>query len=417
VPRADQGLTALQLAGEHLLEGIDLLVEQITERVWRAVTGYDDTLPERALLAAQVRPNILNTLEFLRSGRDLSDDDRTRLDDLGRSRALQGVPAAAMVQSFRTAERALIDAFCIFCIQHGINAAEQRSGIRAITSVLDKTEALTFDAYLATQRLLQYEHDNSTAVLIARMVEGSVNDRVEVDAQARLVGANPEFGYRCLAFAPMPAETEEAGPDPEALIDPTPRLTRLRRHLVSRLVEAGSPAPLAGVYSGALVLLVPVAGRDALATVQQALSRPQQRSEIVVGVGDEYPNLFEARASCRQALAALDVGLRLRRPREPIHYRDVVVEVMLLGDRAGSERLVANYLAPLAGQPELEQTLTVYLEQGKSALAAAERLTVHVNTVGYRLRRVRELTGYDLRVPAVAVNVALALRARDLLAG
>jgi hypothetical protein len=104
----------------------------------------------------------------VRSGRDINDEDRARLDDLGRSRALQGVPMAPMVQSFRTAERVLIDAFCIFCIRSSFNSAEQRSRILAIGAVLDKVEMATLDAYLETQRQLQQDHNNSTAVLVSR---------------------------------------------------------------------------------------------------------------------------------------------------------------------------------------------------------------------------------------------------------
>jgi DNA-binding PucR family transcriptional regulator len=40
---------------------------------------------------------------------------------------------------------------------------------------------------------------------------------------------------------------------------------------------------------------------------------------------------------------------------------------------------------------------------------------VHNNTVTYRLRRIRELTGYDLRKLDDVLLLGLALRANDLL--
>jgi hypothetical protein len=82
-----------------------------------------------------------------------------------------------MVQSFRTAERVLIDAFCIFCIRSSFNSAEQRSRILAIGAVLDKVEMATLDAYLETQRQLQQDHNNSTAVLVTRLPTGSRSTR------------------------------------------------------------------------------------------------------------------------------------------------------------------------------------------------------------------------------------------------
>jgi hypothetical protein len=412
----------VQLAGDHLLSKLDELVEQITDRVWQAVPGYNDILIDRAVLQQQVRPNILDTLEFMRSGRDIDEDDRVRLDALGRSRALQGVPMAAMVQSFRTAERVVIDAFCVFCIQSAFNSAEQRSGIRAISAILDKVEGATLEAYLDTQRRLQRDHSGSVAVLVARLVDGSATDPVEIDAQAHLVGANPSLPYRCFALSVL--SDPDAEPDHERVpspasdwdaTDPTPRLTRLRRHLVTRLVEARVPNPIVGIRDDALILLVPVTRRDALAALSRAIEPGQYRQKVVGGAGDVYDNLFEARASCHQALAALDVGVRQGHSRRMVMYGDVVLEVMLVGNRDASARMIRNYLTPLDQHPVLEETVRVYIELGQSAQATADRLVVHVNTISYRLRRIRALTGHDVRNQAAGVNFSLALRARELL--
>src|ERR1700730_11198003 len=254
---SELGPTAVQRAADHLLAALDELVEQITAHIWQAIPGYNDILVDRLALERQVRPNIVDALEFMRSGRDINDEDRARLDDLGRSRALQGVPMAAMVQSFRTAERVLIDAFCIFCIRSSLNSAEQRSGILAIGAILDKVEIATLDAYLETQRQLQQDHNTSTAVLVPRLVGGSATDRVEIDAQARLVGANPSLPYRCVALSLVSdKERDDEGdvaPDWYAT-DPTPRLTRLRRHVMTRLIEARVPAPIVGIYDESLIL-------------------------------------------------------------------------------------------------------------------------------------------------------------------
>lgn len=417
---SELGPTAVQRAAEHLLAHLDDIVEQITARIWQAVPGYNDILVDRLALELQVRPNIVDALEFMRTGRDINDEDRARLDDLGRSRALQGVPMAAMVQSFRTAERVLIDAFCIFCIQSSFNSAEQRSGILAIGAILDKVEMATLDAYVETQRQLHQDHNNSTAVLVARLVGGSATDRVEVDAQARLVGANPSLPYRCVALSLLPEKEPEDEADPTSewdATDPTPRLTRLRRHVMTRLIEARVPAPIVGVYDEALILLVPVTRRDAMAAIRRAIEPTQFRQPVVGGAGDVYENLFDARASCQQALSALEVGLRQRRLHQVLVYEDAVLEVMLLANREASRRLIAGYLSPLEEHPLLDETIRVYIELGQSAQATAGRLVVHVNTIAYRLRRISELTGHDIRNPADAVNFSLALRARELVAG
>jgi sugar diacid utilization regulator len=103
--------------------------------------------------------------------------------------------------------------------------------------------------------------------------------------------------------------------------------------------------------------------------------------------------------SCQQALAALEAGLRLRRTHQVLLYEDAVLEVMLLANREASRRLISGYLASLGEHPLLDETIHVYIELGQSAQATAGRLVVHVNTIAYRLRRISELTGHDIRNP------------------
>ena len=412
--------SAVQQAGMHLLGDIDQLVEQVTARVWQVVPGYNDILIERMVLEQQVRPNITDILEFMRSGREIDDDDHVRLEGLGRSRALQGVPLAAMIQSFRTAERVVIDAFCVFCIRSAFNSAEQRSGIQAIGAILDKVEQATLDSYLQTQGQLERDLNSTLAVLVSTLVDGFAVDRVELDAQARLVGANPSVPYRCVALSVVAPRRSEAPPGEESAPEwdvgnPTPRLTRLRRHLVMRLIEAAVAAPIAGLREDVLILLVPATGRDPLAAVQRAIDRRQYAPDVVAGAGDVYPSLYEARSSCLEALATLEVAVRQRRGREVLLYSDAVLDVMLLRNGDASRRLIARCLGPLANHPLLDETTRQYLDLKMSAQATAERLVLHVNTIAYRLRRVRELTGYDVRNPADAATFFLALRARELL--
>jgi sugar diacid utilization regulator len=58
----------------------------------------------------------------------------------------------------------------------------------------------------------------------------------------------------------------------------------------------------------------------------------------------------------------------------------------------------------------LLESLRVYLESFGDMVGAAARLHVHPNTLRYRLRRIRELTGLDLEDPDARLAVALQLR-------
>jgi DNA-binding PucR family transcriptional regulator len=58
-------------------------------------------------------------------------------------------------------------------------------------------------------------------------------------------------------------------------------------------------------------------------------------------------------------------------------------------------------------------TLRAYVKCGFSPTRSAQQLIVHPNTVLYRLRRIRELTGRDPQEPDDLVLLALALKHLD----
>src|SRR5262249_3402183 len=89
---------------------------------------------------------------------------------------------------------------------------------------------------------------------------------------------------------------------------------------------------------------------------------------------------------------------------------------------AGVERFIRSWLGALLDydarkHSDLIDTLTEYLECGGSYDAAARSLSVHRNTLKYRLQRIRELSGHDLSCPDPRFNPQLATRAWQTLAG
>ncbi|MCZ1005841.1 helix-turn-helix domain-containing protein [Streptomyces lydicus] len=91
---------------------------------------------------------------------------------------------------------------------------------------------------------------------------------------------------------------------------------------------------------------------------------------------------------------------------------DVLLEYQLSRPSAGSDRIAA-LLAPVAGRPELIETLRTHLEQARDRRATARLLTLHPNTVDNRLARFSTLTGLDLSTPRGAALALAALLLRD----
>jgi PucR C-terminal helix-turn-helix domain len=90
---------------------------------------------------------------------------------------------------------------------------------------------------------------------------------------------------------------------------------------------------------------------------------------------------------------------------------DLLVEQLLLGNERVAEALrrrVLNVLVSRDASGVLVTTLQHFLTTG-SVPETARREHVHVNTVAYRLGRVRELTGLDPRTPRDAALLVLGL--------
>jgi purine catabolism regulator len=89
-------------------------------------------------------------------------------------------------------------------------------------------------------------------------------------------------------------------------------------------------------------------------------------------------------------------------PREPATVAALVERV--LGVLLDYDRAHDGQLVP---------TLRTWLESGQRPSLVARRLGVHPHTLSYRLSRIQELTGRDLRSPGTAAEIWLALRASD----
>ena len=101
----------------------------------------------------------------------------------------------------------------------------------------------------------------------------------------------------------------------------------------------------------------------------------------------------------------------------PILAEDHLARVVLGAEPSVVEELAERVLAPLqevseAKRAVLEQTLLCWLTHwGQRARIAAE-LSVHPQTVGYRVGRLRELFGAALEDPDARFDLEIALRAR-----
>jgi carbohydrate diacid regulator len=143
--------------------------------------------------------------------------------------------------------------------------------------------------------------------------------------------------------------------------------------------------------------------------------RRETGTMVSLGIGRYHPGLRELARSYRDARAALSLGRRFH-GRNGVHCLDGLGVAALVGlsDERTKADLATHLLSPLDHEPELLQTLEAFFAEECSHSATANRLSIHRNTLGYRLDKIAGLTGLDPRCFDHAVQIRLALLIRSL---
>ncbi|MFI5520438.1 PucR family transcriptional regulator [Streptomyces platensis] len=129
----------------------------------------------------------------------------------------------------------------------------------------------------------------------------------------------------------------------------------------------------------------------------------------------------EAASSVRAATRLLDLASAHDGPEAGVVFvDDHLSSLVLLQDESLTHTLIARRLRPLAGlTPErcerLEATLLAWLG-GMGAPEVAKALSIHPQTVRYRMRQLEKLFGARLRDPRTRFEIEMALRSRQLMA-
>ncbi|MGE3285805.1 MAG: helix-turn-helix domain-containing protein [Pseudonocardia sp.] len=198
------------------------------------------------------------------------------------------------------------------------------------------------------------------------------------------------------------------GPEPEKLAD------HVRHH------ETTSPRPLVGAHEGALVVVLPVTPDPVpvLARVHERVAAAAPGARVATVLGPPVTGTYATAFSVGVAAAALC----------PAGGTGGVLDLRRLGLaayllRSGATGELTEFVDALLGPLEAHDTrrgsrlcttLRAWLDAGCSVPAAAATLTVHPNTVAYRLGRAEAIVGRDLRSTEVRMELQLAFTVRDV---
>lgn len=175
-------------------------------------------------------------------------------------------------------------------------------------------------------------------------------------------------------------------------------VSRVERELVGRFGERG--VLLTG-KDGRLVCIAPDSERVVLEAFTELALRPGTGYRPVrrVATGRRHSGASGVLRSYEEALGALDYAERLALPARQLKAEELLVFPVLMRDRAAMADLVRTVLGPLTeargGARPLLDTIVVQSETAYVNAEAARRLGLSVRTLGYRLERIKALTGYD----------------------
>lgn len=133
-------------------------------------------------------------------------------------------------------------------------------------------------------------------------------------------------------------------------------------------------------------------------------------ASISIGISRYHPGIRGLAQSYQDARAALSLGRRFH-GRNQVHCLDRLGIAAFIGvaDEQTKIELAKNLLSPLNHEPELVATLDAFFSEDCCPSSTANRLSIHRNTLSYRLEKITSLTGLDPRRFDDAVQIRLAL--------
>ncbi len=386
---------------------VGAVVEDVYDVILREIPELNDDKPVLDLLASSVRSNIETCLQIMQHQIDLATVQAPAAAvEYARRLAQRGTPLTALLRAYRLGHTRFSDRLLTELAAQSDDAAM----ITAATLGMSKIVAGYIDQ-TSEEMVAAYAHEREnwlrhrSAAQAARIRDLLSGERTDVSA------AEATLGYRLRQFhVGLVCWTGAAG-----AADQITRLERAVRHVAGQAASSGDPVFLPRDESSAWAWL-PLGIRDTFDSA--AASTAGLDADIRFAFGDPAKGTTGFRLTHQQALAARAVMLVPISPaRRAVTFGEVAPVAMMLTSRELVRAWVLSTLAGLATDDDyharLRDTLLVFLQSGGSYKTTAERLTLHKNTVQYRIRKAQESLGRPMG--GNRQNVELALLASDWL--
>ncbi|MEU9356720.1 helix-turn-helix domain-containing protein [Streptomyces sp. NPDC048301] len=380
--------TTISALSDRALRDVDAIAARATQEV---IDAEGDLADSTRIPVQDIADTVTHLIrDFYRHVAHGTDLDIPAVREVGRRRAGQGVPLAAVLHGFRIGFRHAWSALA------GLAAPDDT---RTLRELLDRSDTLwrLLDTY--SDELRAAYRDRSAELL--RTAEAERHRHL-----GTLLGSETDAGTRLLSAEAL-GLARHGGHLVLAVQGETPG----QRAVWEAAIARDGARVLWHIAPGGTAGLVSAAGHGA-GTVEAALRSCVTERTARAGVSMPFPRVEDAPEALRQARIALRAHPgRLSRPHR--YDEDPVASLVAAGGR-DARALTATFLRPLDALPPSERelllgTAAAWFDAAGSAEAAAQALYCHRNTVRYRLRRLEELIGLPLKDPRNAARLQLAL--------
>jgi PucR C-terminal helix-turn-helix domain/GGDEF-like domain len=401
----DPAIAALRDALEQRLEELS---DEATNRIFTEIPAYGDFDEQlRRDVRAHVFSHLRASLATLDSGRDVTREDLLFIRPHA-ARRTRRVSVTDFVRAFYVGERVLWDA--ALALAHDDDS--RRAALAFATHLPRYFEVATTHAaevYLEAQEQLaatgeQIRRDLLEDLLAGRELEPG--PRLDAAAAAGLRDAAP-----FLVISATPCETPS---DEELLRGGAIALAR---------AAASATLPLAVARRSEIVVVLSARNsvtRPLVPRLEEVQRRLADAALLLsVAVSTAVPELAQIPDAYREA-RTLQSAFRSA-PGVRSFTEMSAFEYLTLRSDATAHRLIAAPIHEFVtsdareGAP-LITTLRAYVESDLNARRAADRLHIHVNTAHYRLGRIAERTGCDLRRVSDLIELLIAARLAEAVA-
>lgn len=226
---------------------------------------------------------------------------------------------------------------------------------------------------------------------------------------ARAYGYNPDYHYHCVILT-----IREAGG-----LDPIIREMEANgvKAFLKKTFSADDARVLSYVSPRHVVCFVPWKPDESVQLMRRRMvaAITDMRHTLAslkwqVVVGSRARTLSEFHDSYLGALRTQEVIEMLEVHEKVSFFDDWYMHMLLLKEpRVELREHMSHTLAPILDSPDLLETLTNYLVFGENLKETAEKTFIHVNTLKYRLKRIQELLGVDLKDPNARFRLRMAI--------